>query len=162
MSLSNYYPELAAVEAIKTLLLADTGITDQIKNTRTNTSEIYGIPLSQMTAPFFPAVAVFPVGVTYSQINSIETGILQVEIDVLAQSANKDTSITNVFKLARDLKFVLEQRRDLLGTAVIFNTERIVITDIKGSNSLWTALATVTLTVRLAVHYFNPGASYNG
>jgi len=102
------------------------------------------------------------VGVTYSQINSIETGVLQVEIDVLAQSANKDTSITNVFKLARDLKFVLEQRRDLLGTSVIFNTERIVITDIKGSNSLWTALATITLSVRLAVHYFNPGASYNG
>jgi hypothetical protein len=88
--------------------------------------------------------------------------MVKIELDIIARDADKNTAMVNAFKLARDAKFILEQRRDLNNSSVIFNASSIVMAELSNSNSLWTAMCTLTLNVQTAVNYFNPGIGYSG
>jgi hypothetical protein len=156
------YPELVARDQIKAILINDSYIGTQILNSRTNTKNISTISLLEITIPHYPYISIDFMnksGTDYSQSNEIEKISNIIEILVACQEANRETAYDNAFKLAKDVKFTLEQNRNL-----DFNCDYLEISEVYPvaylPSTLWTWMFGIKVNVDNYEDYFNPGNAY--
>jgi hypothetical protein len=156
------YPELIARDNIKSILQNDSYIGAQILNARTNQKNISTISLLEVTIPHYPAISVDFMnksGTDYDQSNEVEKISNSIEILVAVQNESRETAYDNAFKLAKDIKFTLEQNRNL-----DFNCDYLEVSEVYPvaylPATLWTWVWGIKVIVDNYEDYFNPGNAY--
>lgn len=156
------YPELIARDNIKTILENDSYIGEQIKNTRTNTKNIQTISLLEIQIPHYPAISIDfmnKAGTDYIQSNEVEKISNSIEILVACQNGQRELAYDNAFKLSKDVKFTLEQNRNL-----DFNCDYLEVSEVYPvaylPGTLWTWIWGIKVNVDNYEDYFNPGNAY--
>lgn len=156
------YPELIARDSIKSILINDSYIGTQILNPETNQKVIETISLLEVTIPHYPAISIDFMnksGTDYNQSNEIEKISNSIEILVAVQDENRATAYDNAFKLCKDIKYTLENNRNL-----DFNCDYSEISEVYPvaylPNTLWTWVFGIKVIVDNYEDYFNPGEAY--